>query len=58
MTTLPRSRPRQSFFADLAGAGPSAGIAIVMPAYREEENLAATVADFLQVPGLAASRTP
>ncbi len=53
MTTLPRSRPRQSFFADLAGAGPSAGIAIVMPAYREEENLAATVADFLQVPGLA-----
>jgi hypothetical protein len=28
-----------------------AGIAIVMPAYREEENLAATVADFLQVAG-------
>ena len=31
-------------------AMPSEGISIVMPAYREEENLAATVADFLAVP--------
>jgi hypothetical protein len=26
------------------------GVAIVMPAYREEQNLATTVADFLRVP--------
>ena len=34
-----------------AGERLSAGITIVMPAYREEQNLAPTVTDFLQVAG-------
>lgn len=33
-----------------AGGVPSDSVSIVMPAYREEENLADTVADFLEVP--------
>jgi hypothetical protein len=33
-----------------ADGAPLDGVAIVMPAYREEENLAATVTDFLRVP--------
>jgi putative flippase GtrA len=35
------------------GTAPIDGVTIVMPAYREEQNLAATVADFLEVPAAA-----
>jgi len=52
-TAWPQARPTEAPGAP-SGAYPartaSDGVTIVMPAYREEENLATTVADFLDVP--------